>query len=105
MMEALVGPLRATDVGLAERILEFFELFPNVELRAADALVARQAASLRARLGLAGADALILATGLVAGCGRIVTNDREWSTKLSQLRWSGATASVVLLDDHLPFPE
>lgn len=99
--ELLVRPLRVPDVVLAGRILEFLTHFPNLKLGVIDLPVAREAALLRARLGLGASDALIVATGLVDGCRHIVSNDREWSTKFAR---SGPSASIVLLDDHLPFP-
>ena len=99
--ELVVRPLRDSDVALADRIVEFLTHFPNLKLGVVDLPVAREAGLLRARLGLGSPDALILATGLVEGCRHIVANDRAWSTKFST---AGSAASVVLLDDHLPFP-
>ena len=69
-------------------------------LQEIDFPIAERAAILRARHRLRAADALIIASGLAAGADKIVSNDREWSTRLPA---SDIAATVVLLDDHLPF--
>jgi predicted nucleic acid-binding protein len=98
--EVLVGPARSGDRELYAEIVEFLTQLPGLRLQEIDFRVAERAATLRARFRLRAADALIIATGLAAGVGRIVSNDREWSTRLPT---SATSASVVLLDDHLPF--
>ena len=100
VMEVLVGPGRGADDQLYDTIVEFLTQLPGLRLREIDFPIAERAASLRARYRLRAPDALIVATGLVAGVGRIVSNDREWSTALAK---SDIPATVVLLDDHLPF--
>ena len=100
VMEVLVGPARSADEKLYETIVEFLTQLPGLRLREIDFSIAERAASIRARYRLGAQDALIVATGLVAGVGRIVSNDRHWSTTLSP---ADITATVVLLDDHLPF--
>lgn len=98
--ELLVRPFRESDFALADRIVEFLTLFPNLKLHPIDVAVAREAGLLRARLGFGSPDALILASGLVAGCRHILANDRAWSAKFSTV----GSQAVILLDDHLPFP-
>ena len=98
--EVLVGPARSGDRALYAEIVEFLTQFPGLLLREIDFPIAERAATLRARHRLRVADALIIATGLAAGAGRIVSNDREWSVRLPE---SEIGAAVVLLDDHLPF--
>lgn len=53
--------------------------------------VALQAANLRAIKGLKTADAVIIASGLLAGCEAVVANDRTWTRRLESLfreiRW------------------
>lgn len=44
--------------------------------------VALQAANLRASAGLKAADALIVASGMLAGCEAFVTNDKRWRDRL-----------------------
>jgi hypothetical protein len=49
---------------------------------------------------LSSPDALVVATGVVAQVGHLVTNDKEWATKLRPL---GSRLTVCRLDDHLPW--
>ena len=98
--EVLVGPLRAGDRDVHAQILEFLQHLPGLRLGAIDLTVAERAAALRARFRLRTADALIIATALAADVRHVVTNDREWSVKLPA---SEIAATVVLLDEHLPF--
>lgn len=97
--EVLVGPQRHRNDALHAEIIEFLTLLPGLVLRAVDLEVAQRAATLRARYRLRLADALIVATGLSAGAGGIVSNDREWRSMLP----TEIGALLVLLDDHLPF--
>ena len=98
--EALVGPARNGDRELYAEVVEFLTQLPGLRLQEIDFPIAERAATLRASHRLRAADALIIATGLAAGASRIVSNDREWSTRLPA---SAISATVVLLDDHLPF--
>ena len=97
--EVLVGPARGGDHALHATIVEFLTQLPGLRLHEIDLVVAERAATLSGRHRLRLADALIIATGLVAGAGRIVSNDRAWS----RLPVSEIAATIVLLDDHLPF--
>ncbi len=81
-MELFVGPLRSHRSVEVERITEFLRYFPNLSLRTVDLDVARLAAELRASTGLATPDALIVASGVVAGARYIVSNDADWPKKL-----------------------
>lgn len=47
-----------------------------------DLQIATQAATIRAVSGLRLPDAIIVASGLSAGCEAIVCNDKEWKLKL-----------------------
>lgn len=98
--EVFVGPARSGDHALYAEIAEFLTQLPGLRIQEIDLPIAQRAATLRARYRLRLADALIIATGLAAGAGRIVSNDREWSARLPA---SEIGATVVLLDDHLPF--
>ena len=75
----------------------FLRSFPNLHLLPVDLDVASHAVTLRAIKNLKTPDALIIASGLLAGCQAIVTNDNEWKKKLEPLlrefRW-------VYLGDH-----
>jgi predicted nucleic acid-binding protein len=56
-----------------------------------DLEVALEAANLRAFTRLAIPDAILLASGLLAGCEAVVSNDRDWQGRLRlhfpQFRW------------------
>lgn len=86
----LVRPLQSApaDVGYMHA---FLRTFPNLHLLPVDLEVASSAATLRAIKNLKTPDALIVASGLLAGCQAIVTNDETWKVRLSPLfrefRW------------------
>lgn len=98
--EILVGPARNADDRQYVAIVEFLTQLPGLQLREIDFPIAERAATLRARYRLRAPDALIIATGLIARVGRIVSNDRDWSARLAQ---SDISTSVVIISDHLPF--
>ncbi|MGH2458763.1 MAG: type II toxin-antitoxin system VapC family toxin [Chloroflexota bacterium] len=95
--ELLVRPMRA---GLAESAYmhAFLRHFPHLHALPVDLDVATQGATLRAIKNLKTPDALIVASGVLAGCDAIVTNDEEWKRKLAPLfrefRW-------IYLGDYL----
>lgn len=95
--ELLVRPIR---VGAAESAFmhTFLRHFPHLYVLPVDLDVATQAATLRAMKNLKTPDALIIASGLLAGCDTFVTNDEEWKRKIKPLfrefRW-------IYLGDHL----
>ena len=88
--ELLVRPIRT---GQREFVFmhTFLTNFPHLSILPVDMMVAVQAATLRANTGIRLPDAFIIASGLLAGCEAIVTNDQGWRTKLaalfSQFRW------------------
>lgn len=96
--EVLVRPLRGGPPEEYHHFLDFVTRFPNVSTPPVDVPVAQEAASLRATYGLAMPDALIVATGIVAQVGYIVTNDQRWERKLQPL---SRRLSVVYLDRHV----
>ena len=63
----------------------FLESFPHLSILPIDMTVAVQAATLRATTGIRLPDAFIVASGLLAGCEAIVTNDEEWRKKPAPL--------------------
>lgn len=97
--EVLVRPAQTGDVAHRAAALGFLRHFPGMTVRDVDFAVADQAATLRGRFRLGTPDALVVATGMVAGVATIVSNDQAWS----RLPASAIGAKVVLLDDHLPF--
>jgi predicted nucleic acid-binding protein len=88
--ELLVRPIR-TSVEHFTHMQAFLVGFPNLTILPIDLVVAGQAATLRAITRLHLADAFIIATGLVAGCEAIVTNDGRWTRQVAplfnQFRW------------------
>jgi predicted nucleic acid-binding protein len=63
-----------------------------------DLNVAQQAAALRASTNLKLPDAVVVASGLLAGCEAVVTGDEAWGKRLAHLfpafRW-------IYLPDHV----
>ncbi|HZS90146.1 MAG TPA: type II toxin-antitoxin system VapC family toxin [Chloroflexota bacterium] len=82
--ELLVRPIR-TSVEHFTHMQAFLVGFPNLTILPVDLVVAGQAATLRAITRLHLADALVIATGLVAGCQAIVTNDERWMRQVAPL--------------------
>jgi predicted nucleic acid-binding protein len=69
----------------------FLTQFPNLTVLPMDLVVATQAATIRSTTGLRLPDAIVVASGLLAGCEGIVCNDEAWARKLRPLfplfRW------------------
>jgi predicted nucleic acid-binding protein len=95
--ELLIRPLRTSQEHFTF-MHEFLTGFPNLAVLPMDMVVAVQAASLRASMRLALPDAVIVASGLLAGCEAIVTNDARWKQRgaplFPQFRW-------IYLGDYL----
>jgi predicted nucleic acid-binding protein len=96
--ELLVRPIRA---GTRELVMmhRFLTESPNLALLPVDLFVALQAANLRSLTTIRLPDALIVASGLLAGCEVIVSNDERWKRQFAplypQFRW-------LYLGDYLP---
>ena len=93
--ELFIRPIRTSDERF--RFMHaFLADFPNLTGLPLDMVVAVQAATLRATLNLPVVDAAVIATGMLAGCEAIVTNDERWKRRgaplFPQFRW-------VYLDD------
>jgi predicted nucleic acid-binding protein len=71
-------------------------LFREFSLQPIDVAVVQEAASIRATRGLTTPDALIVASGVVAGVQILVCNDARWKG-ISDTR-----LEVVVLSDHVP---
>jgi predicted nucleic acid-binding protein len=84
VLETLIRPLRRLP-SAHQTVLAFYREFPNLVALPVDLDVAREAATIRVGFGLATPDALIVATGLVAGVSRLVTNDAAWRRRLAPL--------------------
>ena len=71
---------------------------PGVTLRSVDFLVAAEAARMRAESTLRLPDAIVLATGVLAGATCLVTNDRRLAAAAPTL---APSLQVCLLSDHI----
>lgn len=82
--ELLIRPHRS---GVAEFTLmhAFLTRFPNLTALPMDLTVAAQAATLWAITGIALPNAIVVASGLLAGCEAIVSNDERWKRRLEPL--------------------
>ncbi|HEU0089608.1 MAG TPA: type II toxin-antitoxin system VapC family toxin [Pseudonocardiaceae bacterium] len=81
--EILAKPMRD---GRAEELTALAGLLSRLELRVFDAVTAEVATSLAATHGLRAADAVHLATAVVAGADRFVTNNRrDFPTPLTDI--------------------
>ena len=78
LMELLVRPLQLEREDVVDEYEALLTHFPNVSLVAIRREILLKAAALRARYGLRTPDAVIVATGILHGATRIITNDRHW---------------------------
>jgi predicted nucleic acid-binding protein len=76
--------------------LDFLTHHPNLRAQPIDLPVAQEAAGIRATYGLPAPDALVVATGIVAQVGALVTNDERWKKRLRPL---GGRLRVLYLED------
>ena len=100
VMVMLIRPMRASPPG-HHTVLAFLSTHPNLECVPVDLQIAQEAAHLRADKRFSPPDALIVGTGLATQVRHLVTNDYDWSTKLSSM---ATRISVVRTSSHLPFP-
>lgn len=77
LLEVLVVPYRAGDIGLAERYEALLTRSRGLRMITLTADQLRAAAQLRAVTGVKTPDALQIAAALSAGCKTFVTNDRR----------------------------
>lgn len=98
VMELLVHPLHRGPAAPYQHTLEFLSRFPYLSPVVIDFPMAQEAASLRATDNFRPADALIIATGLIAQVGHLVTNDVRWRQRLQPVR---GRIQVCYLSDHL----
>jgi predicted nucleic acid-binding protein len=94
--ELFIRPIRTSDARF--RFMHtFLEEYPNLTGLPLDMIVAVQTATLRATLNLPVVDAAVIATGMLASCEAIVTNDERWKRRgpplFPQFRW-------IYLDDY-----
>ena len=84
-MELLVRPLKSGPRAAAH-VHDFLTHTANLRLLSADLYVAQEGANLRATYNLRAPDALVAGTGIVAQVAHLVTNDKDWETKLAPLK-------------------
>jgi predicted nucleic acid-binding protein len=94
-MELLVQPRRRSEWHYLHMV-DFLTHHPNMRCQPIDLPVAQEAAGIRAMFGLATADSLVVATGIVAQVGYLVTNDERWKKRLKPI---GNRIEVVFLND------
>lgn len=82
--ELLVRPIRSGQPAFTF-MHTFLTDFPNLTALPVDLTVASQAATLRATTNIRLPDALIIASGLLAGCEIIASNDEGWKRRCEPL--------------------
>ena len=95
--ELLVPAYRLGRHDLAEKTFKYLDRFPNLSVAPVSSVIARKAASLRARYGLRTPDSLHAATALERKADLILTNDRHFSRVQEEL-------PVLYLDKGLSSP-
>ena len=93
-MELLVKPLRDRNFSTVNRIEVFLRGTPNLIVRSLDRVVARRAADVRARTGLAQFDAVIAATAMEERCDAIIGNDGMFASRVTGIPY-------LYLDDYI----
>jgi predicted nucleic acid-binding protein len=78
LLEIVVRPLQLGLEDVADEYETLLTHFPHVQLVPVSRQILFKAAVLRARHGIRTPDAIILATGIVCGATRVITNDKEW---------------------------
>ena len=78
LMELLVRPLKLEREDVADEYEALLTHFPNLSLVAIHRDILLKAAVVRARYGLRTPDAVIVATGILQGATRVITNNRQW---------------------------
>ena len=91
LTEVLVHPLRQANSRLGDEYRSLLLTSGDFQTLPIDAVVAEQAAVLRARYDLRTPDALQIATAIAAGCTALLTNDARLQ-RVTELR-------VLVLDD------
>jgi predicted nucleic acid-binding protein len=82
IMELLVRPMAVNPL-VADTLMASLTQLPKLHLVPVDAVVGRQAAEVRSKERIGPADALVIASGLVARCDVIVSNDERWEQRLA----------------------
>lgn len=96
-MEILVLPLKSGP-NQAATVHDFLLNWPHLSLLDISLHVAQEAATLRATHNFKTPDALIIATGIIAQVGHLVTNDAKWRPKLVPIK---NRVKITMLKDYL----
>ena len=92
-LELLVRPLQMHREDVADEYEALLTHFPHLALAPVSRDVLLKAAAIRAEYGLRTPDAIIVATGILRGATRLITNDRAWKRVMD--------IEVVCLTDYL----
>ena len=95
--ETLVRPMRSGSEQAVQLVEAFLEHFPNLRVEPVTFAVARRAAAIRASTAAPTPDALILATGAVAGATIAIANDVGWARVIER---ADLSMTLVRLGDH-----
>ncbi len=82
--ELFIRPIRTSTLAFTY-MHTFLTGFPHLSLLPIDFQVAVQAANIRAATNIRLPDAMIVASGLLAGCEAIICNDKQWKARLEPL--------------------
>ena len=94
LAELLTRPAQANDRQAMRDYELYLTHFPNLRIVPLDQALAREVALVRAATGLRMPDAIQIAAARHHGVDAIVTNDRRWQGKVTEL-------ALVLLDDFV----
>lgn len=100
VMECLIRPIKKGPEAY-DNVLDFLAHFPNLKPQVIDLAVAQEAAGIRATFDFSPPDSLVIATGVIAQVGHLVTNDLRWKRQLQGHRIS-KRIKVVYLEDFIP---
>ena len=96
-MEILIVPLRR-GAGAVTTVHDFINNWPNLDLVPIDLHVAQEVASLCATHNFRTPDALVAATGITSQVGHLITNDKNWRSKLTPIK---NRIQVTMLADYV----
>jgi predicted nucleic acid-binding protein len=82
VMDLLVRPM-VVGQHVAEAMMASLTQLANLHFVPVDAEVAKKAAEVRSKEKISPADALVVASGLVASCDAIISNDDRWKKRLA----------------------
>lgn len=78
---------------IPKEVRQILNLQPHLQLQPPTNEIARMAATVRASTGLKMPDALQVATTIITGAGAIISNDKQWRSKVTH-------PALILLEDY-----